>query len=183
MRGAVVTASASMTASRRTQLRPLFCAAALCLPLASPAPAQTVSGTAPGPDARPTLLETALERAGTVATTGPGGNVTAGGNQNALRPAVQAEGRACDGCPWRRPGTALLQTTAVNVVYGLGNLARGQVTARVTPATWWANMEHGWVWDLDDFVVNQFGHPYQGSNYFNTGRGEDELRQDLARPA
>ena len=31
-------------------------------------------------------------------------------------------------------------------------------------------MEQGWVWDLDDFVVNQFGHPYQGSNYFTTGR-------------
>jgi len=31
-------------------------------------------------------------------------------------------------------------------------------------------MEQGWVWDLDDFVVNQVGHPYQGNNYFNTGR-------------
>ena len=54
--------------------------------------------------------------------------------------------------------------------YGIANLARGQVTARVTPKTWWHNMEQGWVWDLDDFVVNQVGHPYQGSNYFNTGR-------------
>jgi hypothetical protein len=64
----------------------------------------------------------------------------------------------------------LWQTTAINVVYGLANLARGQATARVTPSTWWANMENGWVWDLDDFVVNQIGHPYQGSNYFNAGR-------------
>ena len=31
-------------------------------------------------------------------------------------------------------------------------------------------MEQGWVWDLDDFLVNQIGHPYQGSNYYNTGR-------------
>ena len=31
-------------------------------------------------------------------------------------------------------------------------------------------MEQGWVWDLDDFTVNQFGHPYQGNNYFNAGR-------------
>ena len=54
--------------------------------------------------------------------------------------------------------------------YGVANLVRGQVTARVTPKTWWANMEQGWVWDLDDFVVNQIGHPYQGNNYFNTGR-------------
>ena len=31
-------------------------------------------------------------------------------------------GRACDGCPWRRPGTALLQATYINVFYGLANL-------------------------------------------------------------
>ena len=31
-------------------------------------------------------------------------------------------------------------------------------------------MQQGWVWDLDDFMVNQLGHPYQGNNYFNTGR-------------
>ena len=80
------------------------------------------------------------------------------------------EGRACEGCPPRRVGKAFLQTTYVNVIYELANLARGQVTARITPATWWANMQRGWVWDLDDFLVNQIGHPYQGSNYFNTGR-------------
>src|SRR5262245_16181849 len=77
---------------------------------------------------------------------------------------------ACDGCPPRRVGTSLLQTTGINVIYGIGNLVRGQVTARVTPKTWWTNMQQGMVWDLDDFTVNQFGHPYQGSNYFNAGR-------------
>ena len=85
-------------------------------------------------------------------------------------PAWYTEGRACEGCPRRRVGRSIFQLTMVNVFYGLGNLARGQVTARVTPKTWWANMEQGCVWDLDDFSVNQFGHPYQGSNYFNTGR-------------
>jgi len=77
---------------------------------------------------------------------------------------------ACAGCPPRRVGTAFLQTTGINVLYGLGNLARGQVTARITPETWWANMQQGMVWDLDDFTVNQIGHPYQGNNYFNSGR-------------
>lgn len=82
-----------------------------------------------------------------------------------------ANGRACDGCPPRSVGKALLQTTLlVNVPYEIANLIRGQVTAKITPETWWANMKQGWVWDLDDFVVNQIGHPYQGSNYFNTGR-------------
>src|SRR6187455_3261958 len=88
-------------------------------------------------------------------------------------PTLQADltdGRACQGCTPRSVGRALLQTTVVNVIYGLANLARGQVTARVTPTTWWHNMEQGWVWDLDDFVVNQIGHPYQGNNYYNGGR-------------
>ena len=64
----------------------------------------------------------------------------------------------------------LFETTVVNVFYETANLIRGQVTAHITPKTWWANMEQGGVWDLDDFVVNQIGHPYQGNNYFNTGR-------------
>jgi hypothetical protein len=64
----------------------------------------------------------------------------------------------------------LLDTTGINVIYELANLFRGQDTAKITPKTWWANMEQGWVWDLDDFAVNQVGHPYQGNNYFNAGR-------------
>ncbi|MCM3878656.1 MAG: DUF3943 domain-containing protein [Vicinamibacterales bacterium] len=78
--------------------------------------------------------------------------------------------RLCTGCPPRRVGHALLQATYINIFYELANLARGQVTAHITPKTWWANMEQGWVWDLDDFLVNQIGHPYQGNNYFNAGR-------------
>ena len=82
----------------------------------------------------------------------------------------QTAAGACDGCPKRSVGRAFLDTTLINVVYGLANLARGQVTAEVTPKTWWANMKQGWVWDLDDFGVNQIGHPYQGNNYYNAGR-------------
>jgi hypothetical protein len=94
--------------------------------------------------------------------------------QDGQRPASAAdtkdEARACEGCAPRRVGMSLLQATGINVIYELANLARGQVTARITPKTWWANMQQGWVWDLDDFTVNQIGHPYQGSNYFNAGR-------------
>jgi hypothetical protein len=80
------------------------------------------------------------------------------------------ERRACEGCPRRSVGRALLQTTLINVLYETANLLRGQVTARITPASWWENMSNGWVWDLDDFMVNQLGHPYQGNNYYNSGR-------------
>ena len=88
-------------------------------------------------------------------------------------PQVPAPGtplRLCDGCPARRLGTAFLQATYINIFYGLANLGRGQATARITPSTWWTNMKRGWEWDLDDFVVNQIGHPYQGNNYFTAGR-------------
>ena len=65
--------------------------------------------------------------------------------------------RLCAACPPHRPGRALWQTTAINVFYELANLARGQVTAHITPASWWDNMENGWVWDLDDFLVRRRG--------------------------
>src|SRR4030095_7923584 len=78
--------------------------------------------------------------------------------------------RACDGCPPRRVGSSLLWVTSVNGIYELANLIRGQDTAKITPETWWTNMKRGWEWDLDDFAVNQIGHPYQGNNYFTTGR-------------
>src|SRR5436190_18430863 len=79
----------------------------------------------------------------------------------------QGEGRPCPGCPRRRVGASLLQATIINGFYELANLIRGQDTAKITPKTWWTNMKRGWEWDLDDFVVNQIGHPYQGNNYFN----------------
>ncbi len=81
-----------------------------------------------------------------------------------------AERRACAGCPKRSVGRAIFQTTIINVFYEAANLIRGQDTAKITPKTWWDNMETGWVWDLDDFTVNQIGHPYQGNNYFTSGR-------------
>ncbi len=83
---------------------------------------------------------------------------------------LSMEGRACEGCPRRSVGKSLFQATVINVFYELANLIRGQDTAKITPKTWWANMEQGWVWDLDDFLVNQVGHPYQGNNYYNAAR-------------
>jgi Domain of unknown function (DUF3943) len=85
-------------------------------------------------------------------------------------PPPPEEGRACEGCPPRRLGNTFLWVTIINVAYEMANLIRGQDTAKITPETWWINMKRGWEWDLDDFAVNQIGHPYQGNNYFTTGR-------------
>src|SRR5690606_1974889 len=35
--------------------------------------------------------------------------------------------------------------------------------AHISPSTMWDNLTGGWVWDEDQFSINQFGHPYQGS--------------------
>jgi hypothetical protein len=32
------------------------------------------------------------------------------------------------------------------------------------------NLQRNWCWDKDGFFMNQFGHPYQGSLYFNAAR-------------
>jgi hypothetical protein len=84
--------------------------------------------------------------------------------------AFQVTNRPCDGCPPRRVWRSLFQTTWINVVYGLVNLMRGHDTAKITPETWWDNMKAGWEWDLNDFKTNQFGHPYQGNNYYTAAR-------------
>jgi hypothetical protein len=78
--------------------------------------------------------------------------------------------RACDGCPPRRIGMSLLQATGINVFYEIANLARGQVTALITPKTWWANMQQGWEWDLDDFTVNQIGRKGRAITTTDPGR-------------
>jgi hypothetical protein len=80
----------------------------------------------------------------------------------------------CPGCPRLSWGKALLGNLGVNVMFNLTNLAirtgeeRDQF--KVTPKTWWENLKYGYIFDDNQFRVNQFGHPYQGGMYFNAGR-------------
>ena len=39
------------------------------------------------------------------------------------------------------------------------------------PRDWKMHLTHSWVWDNDEFSVNQIGHPYQGSLPYTTARG------------
>jgi Domain of unknown function (DUF3943) len=45
-----------------------------------------------------------------------------------------------------------------------------QEWARISTDTVKDNFETGFVYDHDDFPVNQFGHPYHGSTFFNAAR-------------
>jgi len=78
--------------------------------------------------------------------------------------------RACDGCPVRRLARPFLESFAVNVMYNGINHLRGFKDSNVGPRTWWNNMKYGFEWDQNRWMTNQFGHPYQGSNYFTAGR-------------
>ena len=42
--------------------------------------------------------------------------------------------------------------------------------AKVSSASWWRNISHGWEYDGDAFVTNNFAHPYHGALFFSTGR-------------
>jgi hypothetical protein len=76
----------------------------------------------------------------------------------------------CVGCPAHHVRRALLATAGISFFYHLGNRIRGEETAKLSLSSWGANIKSGFEWDDDPFGVNQFGHPYQGSNYFNAGR-------------
>ena len=82
--------------------------------------------------------------------------------------------QACPGCPRRRPWVAVGEVLGINLLYNLANLAikpaEEKIYFKTYPKIWWNNISYGFEWDDNTFMVNQFGHPYQGNNYFNAGR-------------
>ncbi len=56
------------------------------------------------------------------------------------------------------------------IPWSVNRFLRDLEFARVSPRTWWTNMENPWVWDNNEFLNNQFSHPYHGSLYYNAGR-------------
>jgi hypothetical protein len=84
---------------------------------------------------------------------------------------TEPSGRACPGCPRRRPFAAVLQTLGINVLFNWVNRTRNPNDEfMVTFHSWWENLRYGFEWDFNSFSINQFGHPYQGNLYFNAGR-------------
>jgi hypothetical protein len=78
---------------------------------------------------------------------------------------------ACPGCPPRRLGAAIGGMMASNlVVWSFNRFVMDEEWARVSPASWKRNWDLGFEFDPDQFLTNQFLHPYQGSQYFNAGR-------------
>lgn len=42
--------------------------------------------------------------------------------------------------------------------------------ANVSSKTWWSNLQKGFEYDGDNFLTNNFSHPYHGAMFFNAGR-------------
>ncbi len=57
-----------------------------------------------------------------------------------------------------------------NALVWYPQMAAGVEFAQVTPEDWKEHLTHPWVWDNDEFSVNQIGHPYQGSLPYTTSR-------------
>ncbi len=53
---------------------------------------------------------------------------------------------------------------------GINRYVRNASYAYITWDSMYENLTNPWVWDQDEFSVNQIGHPYQGSFYFIAGR-------------
>jgi hypothetical protein len=57
-----------------------------------------------------------------------------------------------------------------NSLLQIGIRTFGGSWAQTTPDSILENLTSPWVWDTDEFFVNQFGHPYQGSTYHSAAR-------------
>jgi len=53
------------------------------------------------------------------------------------------------------------------VPWSFNAFVRGAEFAWVNPMTWHDGIFGAWIWDDNSFVVNQIGHPYQGSLYYS----------------
>lgn len=71
-------------------------------------------------------------------------------------------------------GTAVLEAAFSNLVlFSFNRWVTKQIYAQVGFEDIKRNFTSLWVWDNDTFSVNQLGHPYQGSFYFQAGRANN----------
>jgi hypothetical protein len=44
--------------------------------------------------------------------------------------------------------------------------------SETNPRSWWDNITYGFAYDPDNFKTNQWTHPFNGSQYYNSGRSQ-----------
>jgi len=71
----------------------------------------------------------------------------------------------------KRPFIAAGQVFALNVgIWAFDRYALNEDYARINLRTMRSNLRSGFVWDNDNMIINNFGHPYSGNLYFNIAR-------------
>jgi hypothetical protein len=71
----------------------------------------------------------------------------------------------------RNLGWGIGETLGINLVAsGLNEYVRNANFNQISPRSWWANLDHGFTYDDNEFKTNQYLHPWNGANYFNAGR-------------
>lgn len=76
--------------------------------------------------------------------------------------------------PEKHVGRAVTETVSSNILLlGFNRFVTDQEYARISLDSMHDNLTGEWVWDQDEFSVNQIGHPYQGSFYFAAGRANN----------
>src|SRR5262249_20269278 len=68
-------------------------------------------------------------------------------------------------------GWAVGEDLALNwVASGINEYLRNANFNQISPRSWWYNLDHGLTYDDNEFHTNQYLHPWNGANYYNTGR-------------
>lgn len=68
-------------------------------------------------------------------------------------------------------GTAVAEMAIVEFIpWALSKWVTKPGWANVGWQSWWSNIQKGWEYDGDNFLTNNFAHPYHGNLYFNTAR-------------
>ena len=57
-----------------------------------------------------------------------------------------------------------------NILWGFNRYIQQSDYGMISAESIRTNLSSSWVWDQDEFVINHWGHPYQGSVYFSAGR-------------
>lgn len=71
-------------------------------------------------------------------------------------------------------GRAALEVTGFNALFWAAarylRVEEEQQGFKISLKSWKENLTNGFEWDDNNFITNQFSHPYQGSLYFNAAR-------------
>jgi hypothetical protein len=71
----------------------------------------------------------------------------------------------------KRFGTAVWELAIIEFIpWALSKYIMKPGWANVGFQSWWSNIQKGWEYDGDNFLTNNFAHPYHGNLYFNSAR-------------